>query len=57
MFTIKHYLQYVNNLKIGKRQLSITKEKAEQKSKLSVISCVSSEVLLVRFLVVFENTG
>ena len=34
MFTLKHYLQYVNNLKIGKRQLSmrITKEKANQKS-------------------------
>ena len=35
MFTIKHYLQYVNNLKIGKRQLSITKEKTNQKSKLN----------------------
>ena len=30
MFTIKHYLQYVNNLKIRKRHLSITKEKTNQ---------------------------
>ena len=39
MFTIKHFLQYVNNLKIGKRQLlSITKEKAYQKSKPKIMS-------------------
>ena len=38
MFTIKHYLQCVNNLKIGKRQLSITKEKGNQKSKPKIMS-------------------
>ena len=38
MFTIKNYLQYVNNLKMGKRQLSITKEKANQKSKPKIMS-------------------
>ena len=37
-FTIKSYLQYVNNLKMGKRQLSITKEKANQKSKPKIMS-------------------
>ena len=38
MFTIKNYLQYVNNLKMRKRQLSITKEKANKKSKPKIMS-------------------
>ena len=38
MFTIKHFLQYVDNFKIGKRQLSITKEKANQKSKTKIMN-------------------
>ena len=38
MVTIKNYLQYVNNLKMGKRQLSIPKEKANHKSKPKIIS-------------------
>ena len=38
MFTIKNYLQYLNNLKIRKRQLSITKENANQKSKPKTMS-------------------
>ena len=38
MFTIKNYWQYVNNLKMRKRQLSITKEKANQKSKPKITS-------------------
>ena len=38
MFTIKNYLQYVKYLKMGKRQLSITKEKANQKSKPKIMS-------------------
>ena len=38
MFTIKNYLQYVNNLKVEKKQLSITKEKANQKTKPKIMS-------------------
>ena len=38
MFTIENYLRYVNNLKMGKRQLSITKEKANQNSKPKIMS-------------------
>ena len=38
VFTIKTYSQYVNNFKMGERQLSITKEKANQKSKPKVMS-------------------
>ena len=38
MFTIKNYLQFMNNLKMGKRQLSTTKEKANQESKLKIMS-------------------
>ena len=37
-FMIKNYLQYVNNSKMGKRQLSITKEKGNQKSKPKIMS-------------------
>ena len=36
MFTIKKK-QYVNNFKMGKRKLSITKEKANQKSKPKIM--------------------
>ena len=38
IFTIKNCLQYVNNLKMGKRQLSISKEKGNQKSKPKIMS-------------------
>ena len=38
MFMIENYLRYVNNLKMGKRQLSITKGKANQKSKPKIMS-------------------
>ena len=37
MFTIKNYLQYVNNFKMRERQLSIAKEKANQKSKPNIM--------------------
>ena len=37
MFTIKNYLQYVNKLKMGKRQLSSTKEQANLKSKPKIM--------------------
>ena len=38
MFTIENYLRYVNNLKMGKGQLSINKEKANKKSKPKIMS-------------------
>ena len=38
MFTIRNYLQYMINLKMGKKQSSITKENLNQKSKPKIMS-------------------